>query len=545
MKSILQKVKWKMFLALFLVMTMFGGVFDGIVTNQGQMTAEASSTHPYLIKVNRKMCTVTIYKKDSSGNYTVPFKVMVCSPGWDTPLGTFKTPAKYRWQLLMGDVWGQYCTRINGGVLFHSVWYYERNEATLSNYQYNRLGTVCSHGCVRLNVQDVKWIYDNCPLGTTVIIYDSDNPGPLGKGTSIKVSSSSTMGYDPTDKWCSSNPYNNKKPVINGAESKTINYASSFNVMSGVTAKNTTGFDVTSRITTSIKYNGSSVKSVNTKKVGKYKVTYSVVDEIGRKAKKTITITVKGDNKKPDIYGVKSFWVAKGTKVNRTLVMNGVTAEQSGVAYAKSKIKTQIKKLSKYRYKVTYTVTSPAGRVAKKTATVRIDAKGPTFAGTKNKTFPYGTRITKTLAMKGVTIKDNYTNSDDLGAEVTIKKVSARKYKITYKSTDSFGNVGKKVVYFTVQEGLKIKGLKAVNNIPYDTVIDNDFVLNQGVKAYNNGNDITDKMKVEITELENNQYKIVCIVSDNTTGQKLSPSVIYTKEAEPQPENGEEITVTE
>lgn len=530
----MQKVRWRKILALFLVFVMFGLLTDDMAIGNTTMTAEAATGYPYLIKVNRKMCTVTIYKKDSSGNYTVPIKVMVCSPGWDTPLGTFRTPAKYRWQLLMGDVWGQYCTRIHGGILFHSVWYYERNEATLSNRQYNNLGTVCSHGCIRLNVQDVKWIYDNCPLGTTVVIYDSNNPGPLGKGKSIKVSTSSAMGYDPTDIWAINNPYKNKKPVIAGAKNKTIIYGSKFNVKQGVTAKNTTGLDATKLITTSIRYNGKNVKSVNTKKAGKYYVTYKIKDEINRTAQKKVVITVKGDNKKPDIYGVKSFWVSKRTKVNRALALKNVTARQSGVAYPKAKIKTKIQRISKYKYRITYTVTSVAGKVARKRAYIRVDAKGPSFYGAKNKTFPYGTRITKTLAMKGVTIKDNYTPSKDLGAEVSIKKLSSTRYSITYKSTDGFGNVGRKVVYYTVQEGLKITGLNDIANIPYETEITKEYVISQGVKAYNNGKEITDQISVEINQIATNQFKITCTVYDKNTGQKLAPAVVYTKDSAPE-----------
>ena len=63
-------------------------------------TTEAETSYPYLIKVNRKQCVVTIYEKDETGKYTIPVKAMLCSPGWDTPLGTFKTPEKYRWRLL-------------------------------------------------------------------------------------------------------------------------------------------------------------------------------------------------------------------------------------------------------------------------------------------------------------------------------------------------------------------------------------------------------------------------------------------------------------
>ena len=42
-----------------------------------------------------------------------------------------------------------------------------------------------------------KWIYDNCPLNTKVTIYDSSNPGPLGKPATIKIPAG--QNWDPTD----------------------------------------------------------------------------------------------------------------------------------------------------------------------------------------------------------------------------------------------------------------------------------------------------------------------------------------------------------
>ena len=55
-------------------------------------------------------------------------------------------------------------------------------------------------GCVRLTTKDAKWIADNCPTGTTVEIYDDDNPGPLGKPQAEKLDSGDPKkGWDPTD----------------------------------------------------------------------------------------------------------------------------------------------------------------------------------------------------------------------------------------------------------------------------------------------------------------------------------------------------------
>ncbi len=519
--------------ALFMVLVMVVTIFSGINLNR----VEAAGTSPYLIKVNRKMCTVTIYAKDSNGKYTKPIKAMACSPGWETPLGTFKTPAKYRWQLLMGDVWGQYCTRIHGGVLFHSVWYYERKESTLSNAQFNNLGTVCSHGCVRLNVADVKWIYDNCPLGTTVIIYDSNDPGPLGKPETIKVSTATKMGYDPTDKWCSSNPYNKKKPVISGAKNKSIVYGSKVDVKSGVTAKNTTGMDVTSKIVTTIKYKGKKVSKIDSKQPGKYKITYKVTDQIGRTAKKTVTYTVQQDKTKPVISGVKDQVIGVNTKLTKEIAIKGVTAKQSGVSVSKDKIKVDIEKKTKY-YKVTYSVTSDYGKTAKVTAKFMIDSKAPVFKGISDKEIAEDVTVDKELALKGVSVTDDYTKTSKLSIDVTIKDNKDNTYTITYTCKDEYGNKATKKAVFTrkVEDTtLKIEGAKDLVVVT-GTAIDIDFVKNNGITAYEGTKDITDTIEIDMKQLDNETYEITYTVS-NTKGEECSVKVIYVfkKEEEEHP----------
>ena len=163
---------------------------DGILPRQSS----------YYIKVNRTACTVTVYAKDGNNGYIIPVKRFACSvglPSTPTPTGTYFTSNKYRWHTLMGPSYGQYCTRIVGGILFHSVAGRNMTSYNLNARDYNKLGSPASHGCVRLCVRDAKWIYDNCPSGTRVTIYDSSNPGPLGKPATIKIPAGQT--WDPTD----------------------------------------------------------------------------------------------------------------------------------------------------------------------------------------------------------------------------------------------------------------------------------------------------------------------------------------------------------
>lgn len=162
----------------------------------------ATTKLPYYIMVNRLANCVTIYTLDENGEYTLPIKAMTCSVGTDnrTPLGISKISDKYVWRLLFGNTYGHYSVRFNGHILFHSVPYTSPANYALKEGQFNLLGEPASQGCIRLCVEDAKWIYDNCAKGTVVEVYDSEDPGPLGKPVMPKVDESSPFkGWDPTD----------------------------------------------------------------------------------------------------------------------------------------------------------------------------------------------------------------------------------------------------------------------------------------------------------------------------------------------------------
>jgi len=174
--------------------------------------------YPYYIRVNRQANCVTIYKKDAAGNYTVPVKAMTCSVGLtgETPLGVTKITARYLWRPLFGGTYGQYTVRFNGHILFHSVPYTQTAKDSLMEGQFNMLGQPASQGCVRLSAIDAKWIYDNCKNGTKVEVYDSPDPGPLGKPVTYQIGANSPYrGWDPTDP-DPENPW--KKGVVTIAE---------------------------------------------------------------------------------------------------------------------------------------------------------------------------------------------------------------------------------------------------------------------------------------------------------------------------------------
>ena len=251
--------------------------------------APANVQYPYYIKVNRAMCCVTVHGIDATGAYTIPVVAFACSvgsAGQETILGeNFATSDKYDWRLMVDASYAQYAYRIYDGYLFHSVPYTIMNKNSLETAQYNLLGAPASLGCVRLNVANVKWIYDNCAAGTKVTIYDdATTPGPLGKPETIKIPLDSlNAGWDPTDPDLT-NPWLKNKATIDGAKDITTTVGQKVDMKAGVTAKDTCGNDITSKLVTVGKYTFD--------QAGEYTVKYEVTDAIGSTAEISVKLTV-------------------------------------------------------------------------------------------------------------------------------------------------------------------------------------------------------------------------------------------------------------
>ena len=167
----------------------------------------ANSSKPYLVRVYLGSQSVCVYGLNSSGTaYDRLVRTMICSTGTGgaTPQGTFKLQGKYRWHSLMGGVYGQYCSRITGSILFHSILYKVNGDpSTLNETTYKKLGRKASHGCIRLLCGDAYWIYSNVASGSTVEIVSGS--GPRGSKPAL-ASGSQYRGWDPTDP-AANNPY--------------------------------------------------------------------------------------------------------------------------------------------------------------------------------------------------------------------------------------------------------------------------------------------------------------------------------------------------
>ncbi len=162
----------------------------------------------YSIVVYLKSQSVAVYTSKDKGKTVKQVKCFTCSSGIEaspTPTGDFSIIGKHRWRSLQGNVFGQYCSRIHGHILFHSTPYLKEKPSSLDDAEYDKLGTAVSHGCIRMSVGDCKWIYDNAPLGTPVSIVEEE--GPTGATPVSRNPGKKYSGWDPTDKWSKGNPY--------------------------------------------------------------------------------------------------------------------------------------------------------------------------------------------------------------------------------------------------------------------------------------------------------------------------------------------------
>ena len=130
---------------------------------------QASSTN-YIMIVDRATHRVGVFKGRKNNWTNVKYyKCCVGKPSTPTISGTYTVGSKGKYfdTGTKGRCW--YYTQISGNYLFHSV-IYDR-QSTPKNIIDNSMDAAVSHGCVRLDLDNAKWIYDNIPKNTKIIIY--------------------------------------------------------------------------------------------------------------------------------------------------------------------------------------------------------------------------------------------------------------------------------------------------------------------------------------------------------------------------------------
>ncbi|MDK2820319.1 MAG: hypothetical protein PWP31_284 [Clostridia bacterium] len=124
----------------------------------------------YWLDVNITEQKLRIYL---DGDLVKEWVVSTGVPNKPTPLGIFKIQNRGQWffseKYQQGAKW--WVSFKDWGVyLFHSV--PMDREKNMLPEEAAKLGNPASHGCVRLEVENAKWIYDNIPQGSPVYIHN-------------------------------------------------------------------------------------------------------------------------------------------------------------------------------------------------------------------------------------------------------------------------------------------------------------------------------------------------------------------------------------
>ena len=137
--------------------------------DQSEMLRRAngySSNTSWIIMVDNSTCRAGVFR-GSQGNWSL-VKYYTVSPGASsTPTVRGQFTVGSRGYSFGSGYTCYYWTQFYGAYLFHSVLYYQNTFRIMDG----RLGQNLSHGCVRMDINEAKWIYENIPSGTKVVSY--------------------------------------------------------------------------------------------------------------------------------------------------------------------------------------------------------------------------------------------------------------------------------------------------------------------------------------------------------------------------------------
>ena len=132
--------------------------------NAGGYTSQTD----YLVWVSRATQKVNIFQRDDYGSWTVIHTFRCGTGASGTPAGiTYIWFKESGWYMSSYTVYNVVRFYPGSGYAFHSRLYYP------GTYELKEpgIGYPISHGCVRMYLEDVQWMWDTLPLNTTVVIY--------------------------------------------------------------------------------------------------------------------------------------------------------------------------------------------------------------------------------------------------------------------------------------------------------------------------------------------------------------------------------------
>ena len=319
----------------------------------------------------------------------------------------------------------------------------------------------------------------------------------------------------------------NKMPEIS-AKDVVLKVDDVFNAMSGVSASDKEDGDITSKIKVV-------ENTVNTSKVGIYKVVYEVTDSDGNTVKKEIKVTVNPKlsiiNNAPEIIA-KDLELKVGDKFDAKSGVSASDKEDGDITSKIEVIENTVDTTKVGEYKVVYKVTDSQGASVKKEIKVVVRSNEKPEISAKDVVLKVDDKFDVKSGVSASDKEDGDITSKIEVVENTVDTTKAGEYKVVYKVTDSQGASAKKEIKVVVRSNEKPE-ISAK-----DVVLKVDDVFNamSGVSASDKEDgDITSKIKVAENTVNTSKagiYKVVYEVIDsdgNTVRKEIKVTVRLNK----------------
>lgn len=158
----------------------------------------------YMIRVFKDIQVVAVFTDNGNGKYDQFLHAFTCSTAdedHETPNGKTQIGVKYHSAFMIDASYGQYSSEFLQYHYFHGVpSYHGETEAGVSWEDFNKLGSPASHGCIRLQSKDAKWIFTYCEEGTPVEVLEESSGFPMVPTVVERVMmKESGPSWDPTN----------------------------------------------------------------------------------------------------------------------------------------------------------------------------------------------------------------------------------------------------------------------------------------------------------------------------------------------------------
>lgn len=308
----------------------------------------------------------------------------------------------------------------------------------------------------------------------------------------------------------------NAVPTISSTSASTLNVGTTFNPLTGITAKDTEDGDLTAKVVVVS-------NNVNTSVAGTYQVVYEVKDSKGQTARLVRTVNVVTPNNPPKISVSSSNNLTVGTTFNPLTGVTATDVEDGNITSKVTVVSNNVNTNVAGTYQVVYTVVDSKGNRANFTRNILVSSvnTAPKFSSTATNNLTVGSAFNPLTGVSATDAEDGNLTSKIVVVSNNVNTSVAGTYQVVYKVTDSKG------VYSTLTRNI------LVSAVPATTTNNGPKITNTSSNTLTVGGTFNPLTGVTATDVEDgNLTSKIVIVSNNVNMQVAGTYQIVYKVAD-------------